>query len=140
MCIHVFDTYAPKYGTHTMHARPPTRALTVSPDSESTMIALEPISHAVLTADDAAEARGLPPIDSLDVWPLVSAENTSSPRTEILLTPLSGDRYNGTNLRSGDAALIVGTHKLIVGHISQARPGPSITHTHTPHARGKPQA
>ena len=43
-------------------------------------------------------------------------------RGEVLLTPLSGDRYNGTNPRSGDAAIIVGTHKLIVGNISQARP------------------
>lgn len=36
------------------------------------------------------------------------------------LTPLSGDRGNGTNTRSADAALIVGRYKLIVGNISQA--------------------
>ena len=36
------------------------------------------------------------------------------------LTPLSGDRYNGTQGKSGDAAIIVGRHKLIVGDIGQS--------------------
>jgi hypothetical protein len=54
------------------------------------------------------------------MWPLLSAANSTSPRTEVVLTPLSGDRYNGSNTKSGDAALIVGRHKLIVGDIAQA--------------------
>ena len=70
--------------------------------------------------DTKAAKALLPPIDSLNVWPLISGANATSPRTEVLLTPLSGDRFNGTNLRSGDAALISGTFKLIVGNISQA--------------------
>ena len=72
------------------------------------------------TSDDGAAAAGLPPMDSRDMWPLISAANSTSPRTEVWLTPLSGDRGNGTNGRSADAALIVGEHKLIVGNISQA--------------------
>jgi len=75
---------------------------------------------AVDPTDKSARAAGLPPIDSIDMCPLLSGENTTSPRGEILLTPLSADRYNGTNMRSGDAALIVGRYKLIVGNISQA--------------------
>ena len=70
--------------------------------------------------DASAAAAGLPPVDSLDLWPHVSGQNASSPRTEVWLTPLSGDRYNGTQGRSGDAAIIVGRHKLIVGDIGQS--------------------
>ena len=35
--------------------------------------------------DPWAAASGLPPIDSLDVWPLVSGATETSPRTEILV-------------------------------------------------------
>ena len=72
------------------------------------------------TSDEEAEKAGLPPMDSLNMWPMLSGKNTTSPRTEVWLTPLSGDRFNASNPRSGDAALIVGQHKLIVGNISQS--------------------
>jgi len=72
------------------------------------------------TSDARAAAAGLPPIDSLNMWPLLSGTNMTSPRTEVWLTPLSGDRANATNPRSADAAIILGRHKLIVGNISQA--------------------
>jgi len=72
------------------------------------------------TADPSAEAAGLPPIDSLNLWPYLSGANVTSPRMEVWLTPLRGDRGNGSNYRSADAAIIVGKHKLIVGNISQA--------------------
>ena len=32
----------------------------------------------------------LPPVDSLDLWPLLSGANLTSPRYEILFTPLKG--------------------------------------------------
>jgi len=48
---------------------------------------------------------GLPPIDSVDVWPLVIGENTTSPRTEILVT---------------ETCLIQGDLKLIRGSVSPA--------------------
>lgn len=35
--------------------------------------------------DHSAAASGLPPIDSVDVWPLVIGENTTSPRYELLV-------------------------------------------------------
>lgn len=72
------------------------------------------------TSDEAASHAGLPPMDSLDLWPHLSGANATSPRTEVWFTPLSGDRGNGTNTKSADAAIIVGQHKLIVGNISQA--------------------
>ena len=78
------------------------------------------------TSDEPAAAAGLPPMDSLDMWPHLTGANSTSPRTEVWLTPLRGDRSNGTNPRSGDAAIILGEHKLIVGNISQASwTGPS---------------
>lgn len=83
--------------------------------------------------DETAATVGLPPIDSLDMWPMIAAMNETGPRTEILLTPLSGDRYNGTNMRSGDAALIVGRYKLIVGRIAQASwTGPTYPNSTSP--------
>ena len=36
--------------------------------------------------DHAAAAAGLPPIDSLDMWPLLSGANGTSPRTEVLVS------------------------------------------------------
>jgi len=45
--------------------------------------------------DAKAAAAGLPPVDSVNVWPLVSRQNTTSPRTEIPVTPnvLISGRY-----------------------------------------------
>jgi arylsulfatase I/J len=36
-------------------------------------------------SDPAAKAAGLPPVDGFDLWPLLSGENCTSPRTEIWL-------------------------------------------------------
>ena len=51
--------------------------------------------------DKRAEKAGLPPIDSLNVWPLISGENSTSPRTNIHVdnnTLIDGDYkfFNGT--------------------------------------------
>jgi hypothetical protein len=35
-----------------------------------------------------AAKLGLPGVDSLNMWPMLSGENTTSPRTEWLLTPV----------------------------------------------------
>jgi len=37
--------------------------------------------------DAAAEAAGLPAVDGLDLWPLISGEVAESPRTEIIVGP-----------------------------------------------------
>ena len=40
--------------------------------------------------DDKAAAASLPPPDSLNMWPLLSGQNTTSPRVEIAFSPLRG--------------------------------------------------
>ena len=44
----------------------------------------------VAVHDAAAEEAKLPPVDSLDLWPMLSGANLTSPRREILFTPLHG--------------------------------------------------
>eukprot|EP00927_Polykrikos_kofoidii_P044750 TRINITY_DN38633_c0_g1_i1.p1 TRINITY_DN38633_c0_g1~~TRINITY_DN38633_c0_g1_i1.p1 ORF type:complete len:617 (-),score=75.20 TRINITY_DN38633_c0_g1_i1:393-2033(-) len=51
--------------------------------------------------DDLAAKSGLPPVDGLDVWPLLSGQNSTSPRVEV---PLSSD------------VIISGKWKLLLGH------------------------
>jgi len=41
------------------------------------------------TSDERAAAHGLPPPDSLDLWPLLSGEVSSSPRVEVPIAPSS---------------------------------------------------
>lgn len=43
-------------------------------------------------ADARAAKAGLPPIDSLSMWPMLSGVNLTSPRTEIMLSPLKGKK------------------------------------------------
>ena len=40
-------------------------------------------------ADPSAVAHGLPPPDSLNLWPLLSGENSTSPRVEVPIAPSS---------------------------------------------------
>jgi arylsulfatase I/J len=62
--------------------------------------------------DTKAKAAGLPPIDSLNMWPLLSGETKTSPRTEIEL----GDSTGGHTTITG---LIQGEWKILVGPIDQ---------------------
>ena len=84
-------------------------------------------------ADGRAAALGLPAVDSLDVWPMVSGANTTSPRVEL---PLNG---NGSIMSFPGTGLIVtcpaspacrGSHgrfKLLRGSFANggAYPGPT---------------
>lgn len=72
--------------------------------------------------DDRAAQLGLPPIDSVDVWPLVTGSVDSSPRVEWPLTSLT-EAYGDPRTANygGDAAYMRFPHKLLVGDIiSQA--------------------
>jgi len=62
--------------------------------------------------DTKAKAAGLPPIDSFNLWPLISGQNLTSPRTEIEL----GDSVAKVTQIGG---LIQGKWKLLVGPVSQ---------------------
>lgn len=74
----------------------------------------------VSAVDEAAEAAGLPPVDSIDVWPLLlgNGSRQAAPRQEFLLTPLEGD-VSG-RLGHGDAAYMLGEYKLILNNVTQA--------------------
>ena len=56
--------------------------------------------------DEAAAKAKLPPVDSFNVWPLISGENSTSPRTDI---PVSHN-----TLISGDYKIITGNIKYSV--------------------------
>jgi arylsulfatase B len=71
--------------------------------------------------DTRAAAAGLPPVDSLDLWPLLSGANATSPRSEVVLgmptissSNSKGDPYTGVQavVRSDGWKLVVGvTHQ-----------------------------
>lgn len=68
-------------------------------------------------ADGAAAQHGLPPIDSLDMWPLLSGANGTSPRDELFIDT---------------STLIQGDWKLITGAASSASwPGPTYPNAST---------
>jgi hypothetical protein len=76
--------------------------------------------------DDSARRLGLPPIDSLDMWPMLSGRNLTSPRHEILFTPLHGNHSTGgadpydkrVPFDMQDPMIIVGEWKLLLGVVS----------------------
>jgi arylsulfatase I/J len=67
--------------------------------------------------DQLAAMSGLPPPDSLDVWPLITGLNATSPRQEWLQTPLKGDHQAGG---PGDPCYFHGPYKLLVNSVYQA--------------------
>ena len=67
----------------------------------------------------AATQPPLPPIDSLNVWPLISGANRSSPRTEWPITPL-GEQAGPRARHGGDSGYMLLPYKLLVGRVRQA--------------------
>jgi len=61
--------------------------------------------------DTAGARAGLPPVESLNLWPLLSGANSTSPRTEILL----GNDNGGTHVQG----IISGHYKFLQGLQSQ---------------------
>jgi len=63
--------------------------------------------------DQAAAAAGLPPVESVDLWPLISGLNKTSPRTEVFL----GNEQSGTTVQG----VILNTgYKLLFGQQTQS--------------------
>eukprot|EP00937_MAST-01D_sp_MAST-1D-sp2_P005853 g5853.t1 len=92
-----------------------------------TILGLAGLTDAQIT-DQRAAAAGFPPLDSLDVWPLLAGTNATSPRTEIPLsanpptaaaaTAFRGHFANdapGLGYYVGGEGLIVGQYKLVTG-------------------------
>lgn len=67
-------------------------------DWYTTFCSLVGVNH----KDESAADAGLPPVDGLDMWPLISGEVSESPRNEILVS---------------DTTLIIGDYKLMTGMI-----------------------
>ena len=69
-------------------------------------------------ADEPARAAGLPPIDSLNMWPLISGANSTSPRTEVVAGSDSSECNfgNGTTVQ---ALVRADGWKLIIGSLGQ---------------------
>ncbi len=66
--------------------------------------------------DHKAAAAGLPPVDSLNMWPLISGANGTSPRTEIVVgSNVGGDESGRTSGVTTVAALIRPPWKLLLG-------------------------
>eukprot|EP00055_Hartaetosiga_balthica_P008219 m.29807 g.29807 ORF g.29807 m.29807 type:complete len:699 (+) comp6184_c0_seq2:200-2296(+) len=57
--------------------------------------------------DKQAREHNLPPIDSINMWPLLSGATTSSPRSSLVLASMASDDFG--------AAVISGNYKLVVG-------------------------
>jgi arylsulfatase I/J len=81
-------------------------------------------------ADARAAAAGLPPIDSLDVWPLLSGANATAPRAEVVLgATAGGDQAAGGTVVQGLINATSGL-KVLVGGLawsswpSAVAPGP----------------
>lgn len=63
--------------------------------------------------DERAAAAGLPPPDSLNVWPLISGTNSTSPRTGFVMS--ANGLKHLQNITNGPA-LIDWPYKLLTGH------------------------
>ena len=59
--------------------------------------------------DPSDSGEGKFPVDGMDVWPIITGENSTTPHDEIVL----GYNFEDTHLAQG--AIIVGDYKLIVG-------------------------
>lgn len=85
-------------------------------DYYMTFCKLAGLSEAACAADPLAEAGHLPPIDSLDLWPMFSGANLTSPRTEV---PIASNALLQV-LPSGE------WYKLLVGSIPVAGRGAPV--------------
>ena len=97
---------------HTLHSTQHHVALVAPccPPRRTGLAGVDPTDH-------AAAAAGLPPIDSFDLWPLLSGANTTAPRTELLIG-LGPDIMPGSNVTTVQS-IIVPPHKLIIGPVRE---------------------
>eukprot|EP00040_Diaphanoeca_grandis_P027589 m.157279 g.157279 ORF g.157279 m.157279 type:complete len:561 (-) comp31048_c0_seq1:97-1779(-) len=66
--------------------------------------------------DEKAAKAGLPPIDSHNLWPLLSGANSTSPRTQLEIgSNLGGDEANRTSGITKVGGLIVPPYKILLG-------------------------
>lgn len=72
--------------------------------------------------DHAAKLAGLPPVEGMDMWPMLSGANLTSPRTEIAIGSSDDSDHQGNTIvqalimDDGDGKI----HKLIIGDVKPA--------------------
>eukprot|EP01060_Flectonema_neradi_P036510 TRINITY_DN702_c1_g1_i1.p1 TRINITY_DN702_c1_g1~~TRINITY_DN702_c1_g1_i1.p1 ORF type:complete len:531 (+),score=111.30 TRINITY_DN702_c1_g1_i1:45-1637(+) len=71
----------------------------------------------VTAVDEKAEKAGLPPIDGINVWPYISGQVDTSPRTRI---PIGDSLVHDIQSPTLVGGLIEGEYKIIVGNQSQS--------------------
>ena len=74
--------------------------------------------------DARAAAAGLPPVDGLNMWPMISGANLTSPRTEVPLGSAALEAnmqkfYNGTVVQGLVTTAAGGLWKLLIGEVEQ---------------------
>ena len=67
--------------------------------------------------DERAAAAGLPPVDSFDLWPLLSGANSTSPRAELALG--SAGLLSPWGDRAAVQGLIQPPYKLLIGELGE---------------------
>eukprot|EP01059_Diplonema_ambulator_P010785 TRINITY_DN2081_c0_g1_i1.p1 TRINITY_DN2081_c0_g1~~TRINITY_DN2081_c0_g1_i1.p1 ORF type:complete len:1269 (+),score=327.88 TRINITY_DN2081_c0_g1_i1:1956-5762(+) len=60
--------------------------------------------------------KGVPDVDGLDVWPMISGENLTSPRVEIPLSVAPPSRWREEGFPTGQG-LIQGRYKIVTGNL-----------------------
>ena len=76
-------------------------------------------------ADARGAAAGLPPVDGINLWPLLSGANSTPPRTEIVLGSTStGDQGFGDTIVQGYVNASSGLKILVGGLGWSSWPGP----------------
>jgi len=68
--------------------------------------------------DELAAASGLPPVDGLNMWPLLSGANATSPRTHVILGSSDDTDKAGNTIVTG--AIRADGYKLLLGKIQSA--------------------
>lgn len=72
--------------------------------------------------DHRADAAGLPPIDSFNMWPMLSGQVQESPRKYLIIGDTNdvGSPLNGSSIVAMVGGIIMGEYKLLVGEFDQA--------------------
>ena len=71
--------------------------------------------------DVMAAAAGLPPIDSINVWPMLSGANTSSPRSVVIIGDTSALGYNADGQTLVGGLIDARGYKILVGPQNKGR-------------------
>ena len=70
--------------------------------------------------DAAAAAAGLPPVDGLDMWPLISGANATSPRAEVIIGTTLAAATDSDSVTSVQGVLRADGWKLLIGSVPAA--------------------